>query len=167
MYEVIVHILREISEQSSLARLLAPLPGQTESLHSLLLRLESQAAAVTHKIGHHQHPLTRSVLQCVVLENDLSGYFVRDFLQLSQQVTEALKTEGLLPIPVGVRETSSSGAELSGAGGGDEETEYRRALSVLQYDSTDFTGNSTLIIYSNFYILRPHRPRLPAQTERF
>ena len=102
-----------------------------------------------------------------MLENDLSGYFVRDFLQLSQQVTEALKTEGLLPIPVGVRETSSSGAELSGAGGGDEETEYRRALSVLQYDSTDFTGNSTLIIYSNFYILRPHRPRLPAQTERF
>ena len=150
MYEVIVHILREISEQSSLARLLAPLPGQTESLHSLLLRLESQAAAVTHKIGQHQHPLTRSVLQYVVLENDLIGYFVRDFLQLSQQVTEALKTEGLLPIPVGVRETSSSVAQLCGAGGSDEEAEYRRALSVMQYDSTDFTGNSTLIIYSNF-----------------
>ena len=71
-----------------------------------------------------------------------SGYFTRDFLQLSHQVTEALKAEGLLPVSVGVRETESSGGA-----GDDEEAKYRKALSVLQYDSVDFTGDSCLAIY--------------------
>ena len=143
MYEVIVHLLREFSEQPSLVRLLAPLPGQAQSLHGLLLGLESQAASVSSKIGHHQHLLTR------------------DFLLLSHQVTEALKTEGLLPVPERVRETSSSGAA-----GEDEGTRYRRALSGLQYDTTDFTGGiliSQKIFYFNF--LPPCRPPLPEEAE--
>ena len=76
----------------------------------------------------------------MVLWELLSGYFTRDFLQLSQQVTEALETEGLLPVSVRVRETSSSEVEMSGAGGDDEDARYREALSVLQYDSMDITG---------------------------
>ena len=76
----------------------------------------------------------------MVLWELLSGYFTRDFLQLSQQVTEALETEGLLPVSVRVRETSSSEVEMSGAAGGDEDARYREALSVLQYDSMDITG---------------------------
>ena len=65
----------------------------------------------------------------------------RDFLQLSQQVTQALKAEGLLPDSIRVRETSSSEVEMSGAAGGeDEDAKYREALSVLQYDSVDITG---------------------------
>ena len=65
MYEVVVHLLREFSEQPSLVRLLAPLPGQAQSLHGLLLGLESQAASVSSKIGHHQHIITRSVRHSV------------------------------------------------------------------------------------------------------
>ena len=72
VYEVIVSLLRELSAQSGLARLLAPLPGQTRSLHNLLLSLETQAAGVTSRIGLHQHPLTRSVL--------VGGIIIRIFL---------------------------------------------------------------------------------------
>ena len=49
--QVIIGILSEMSEQSSLVSLLGPLPDQDTSLHSLLQSLECQARIVHEKVG--------------------------------------------------------------------------------------------------------------------
>ena len=51
MCQVIIGILSEMSEQSSLVSLLGPLPDQGTSLHSLLQSLECQARIVHEKVG--------------------------------------------------------------------------------------------------------------------
>ena len=51
MCQVIIGILSEMSEQSSLVSLLGPLPDQDTSLHSLLQSLECQARIVHEKVG--------------------------------------------------------------------------------------------------------------------
>ena len=51
LLQVIIGILREMSEQSSLVSLLGPLPDQHTSLHSLLQGLECQARIVHEKVG--------------------------------------------------------------------------------------------------------------------
>ena len=51
LYRVIIGILREMCEQSSLVSLLGPLSNQDQSLHSLLQFLETQARIANDKIG--------------------------------------------------------------------------------------------------------------------
>ena len=51
LYRVIIGILREMCEQSSLVSLLGPLSNQAQSLHSLLQTLETQARIANDKIG--------------------------------------------------------------------------------------------------------------------
>merc|ERR1719336_2022045 len=116
VFKLIIGILREMSEQSCLVSLLGPLPDQQTSLHSLLQNLESQARIVNDKIGkasaNGSVPCKdKSEVNVEPEPNKKSGSKVksgqcddgqgliiaRDFLSLSMQVTEALKSTGYLP----------------------------------------------------------------------
>ena len=49
--QVIIGIMREMSDQSSLVSLLGPLPDQDTSLHFLLQSLDCQARIMHEKVG--------------------------------------------------------------------------------------------------------------------
>ena len=77
----------------------------------------------------------------------------REFLQLSKEVTEALKQAGILPDVNGSTRTETPSPESpvagpsGGASGGflqpdGEEDRYRRALAPLQYESIEFASKS-------------------------
>ena len=175
VFKLIIGILREMSEQSCLVSLLGPLPDQQTSLHSLLQNLESQARIVNDKIGKAS---ANGSVPCkdkseVTVEpepNKKSGSKVksgqcddgqgliiaRDFLSLSMQVTEALKSTGYLPDINGITgtghrtDTPSPVAESpvpgpSGTGGGEENlmedgVKYVSVMAPLQYDSMEFAS---------------------------
>ena len=74
----------------------------------------------------------------------------REFLQLSKEVTEALKQAGILPDVNGSTRTETPSPESpvagpSGASGGllqpdGEEDRYKRALKPLQYEGIEFAS---------------------------
>ena len=67
-------------------------------------------------------------------------FYVRDFLVLSRDVTEALKTAGYLPDINGSTRTETPSPESPGPSGLDEEGRYRLALSPLQYEELEFAS---------------------------
>ena len=79
----------------------------------------------------------------------------RDFLQLSKEVTEALKQAGILPDVNGSTRTETPSPESpvagpSGASGGllqpdGEEDRYKRALKPLQYEGIEFASKMSFI----------------------
>jgi len=175
VFKLIIGILREMSEQSCLVSLLGPLPDQQTSLHSLLQNLESQARIVNDKIGkasaNGSVPCKdKSEVNVEPEPNKKSGSKVksgqcddgqgliiaRDFLSLSMQVTEALKSTGYLPDINGITgaghrtDTPSPVAESpvpgpSGTGGGEENlmedgVKYVSVMAPLQYDSMEFAS---------------------------
>ena len=81
----------------------------------------------------------------------------RDFLNLSKEVTEALKTNGFLPETNGSTrtETPSPGSPVAGPSGvgqldGVEDNErYRLALSPLQYEGMEFASHSFMFEMSS------------------
>ena len=89
----------------------------------------------------------------------------RDFLQLSKEVTEALKQAGILPDVNGSTRTETPSPESpvagpSGASGGllqpdGEEDRYRRALAPLQYESIEFASKSSRLLTIPIPLLSP------------
>ena len=72
-------------------------------------------------------------------------FFIRDFLVLSRDVTEALKTAGYLPDINGSTRTETPSPESPGPSGLDEEGRYRLALSPLQYEGLEFASKIFLL----------------------
>ena len=73
----------------------------------------------------------------------LISSLLRDFLLLSKEVTEALKLAGYLPDVNGSTRTETPSPESPVAGPSDPESEeerYKRALSPLQYEGTEFAS---------------------------
>jgi len=151
VYRVIIGILREMCEQSCLVRLLGPLPNQDQSLHSLLQSLETQARIANDKIGKasaNGSVPSRSKKTEEGSKDD--GQMAKDFLVLSKDVTEALKTAGYLPDVNGSSRTETPSPESPQAGpsagpssaGIDEDERYRLLLLPLQYEGMEFASHS-------------------------
>jgi len=136
--QMLTHKLHIPAAQPYLVSLLAPLPDQMTSVHSLLLALETQARILLEKIGKAaaNGSVPRSVGGAGKVEslsaaaqnvsgapsaggaaNDDKGAddkLAREFLSLSKEVTQALKNTGFLPDING--ESSSSSGATSAAG---------------------------------------------------
>ena len=171
VFSVIIEIMREMSQQSSLVSLLGPLPDQQTSLHSLLQILDPQARIVNDKIGKASangsvpckaspvpvnikpepcKPKKKCSSNSVDENQDLT--LARNILNLSKQVTEALKSTGYLPDVNGISVSRSSTPESSssptpGASGlaeqvmeDPEEAQYKGVMVKLQYESVEFAS---------------------------
>ena len=171
VFSVIIEIMREMSQQSSLVSLLGPLPDQQTSLHSLLQILDPQARIVNDKIGKASangsvpckaspvpvniepepcKPKKKISSNSVDENQDLT--LARNILNLSKQVTEALKSTGYLPDVNGISVSRSSTPESSssptpGASGlaeqvmeDPEEAQYKSVMVKLQYESVEFAS---------------------------
>jgi len=152
VYRVIIGILREMCEQSCLVSLLASLPNQAQSLHCLLQSLETQARIANDKIGKAS---ANGSVPCRSKKSDDAakddGQMAKDFLVLSKEVTEALKTAGYLPDINGSTRTETPSPESPVAGPSgvghldgaeDDDSRYRLSLSPLQYEGIEFASHS-------------------------
>ena len=94
----------------------------------------------------------------------------RDFLNLSKEVTEALKTNGYLPETNGSTrtETPSPGSPVAGPSGvGQLDNErYRLALSPLQYEGMEFASHSFMFEMSSSSVRRTPRSRAAVAARR-
>jgi len=160
VYRVVIGITREISSQPCLVSLLGPLPDQKASLHSLLQGLESQACILIERIGKASangsvpKPDKVGRPEPAKLNSDQSGdALARDFLNLSKEVTQALKNTGYLPDINGEgssadsRESPEPVAGTSGQGEKEKvpsqkdiwADQYTSVMRDLQFDSIEFS----------------------------
>lgn len=160
VYKVVIGIIREICQQSCLLSLLASLPDQKSSLHSLLLGLEPQARILIERIGkasaNGSVPKPDKVGKPELKSHnaDQSGdALARDFLALSKEVTQALKVTGYLPDINGEgssadsRESPEPVAGTSGHGEKEKVPtqkdiwgeQYETVMRDLQFDSIEFS----------------------------
>ncbi len=128
VYQCVINIIREICNQPYLVTLLGTLPDQTTSLHSLLQALEKQAKVLLEKIGKAsangsvvkptspaddgapqvQRASAASKIAEKINEKASGDKLARDFLNLSQEVTQALSCVVAGP-------SSSSSSSVAGA----------------------------------------------------
>jgi len=116
VYRCVINIIRELA-QPGLTTLLGQLPDQTQSLHSLLLSLESQAQILLDKIGKSSAngsvPKSGKASSDKVTEKTTDDRLARDFISLSKEVSKVLRNTGYWPDINGETTTSSSATAVS------------------------------------------------------
>lgn len=173
VYRVVIGITREISSQPCLVSLLGSLPDQKSSLHSLLQGLESQARILIERIGKASangsvpKPDKVGRPEPKPLNSDQSGdALARDFLNLSKEVTVALKHTGYLPDINGEGSSADSRESpepVAGTSGHGEKQkmptqkdiwaeQYTTVMRDLQFDSIEFsqTGRDAHFFQADF-----------------
>ncbi|XP_023334729.1 uncharacterized protein LOC111706168 [Eurytemora carolleeae] len=133
VYRMLVGIIKELSTQSTLLSLLGPLPDQKNSIHFLLQNLEQQAKIMISRIG--KASANGSVPKAekgkpVKNEDHASASggdnLAKEFLLLSNQVTQALKNTCVLP-----EATAEGGVRTNGV------STSSQSVNPIQPDQTD------------------------------
>jgi len=172
VYKIILDIIRELANQNHLIPLLGPLPGQDNSIHSLLQSMEPQASIYLDKIGSASTngsvpKSSKGSMKCgrqpaagLTQKGNISeDSVVRDFLSVSKEVTNALKSVGLVPdlnssyvVPCTPNSesdcTSPSPHPSSSPTLPDPSSNYRSSLQPLQFQNTEFDTASGLSVHA-------------------
>jgi len=143
VYRCVINIIRELA-QPGLTTLLGQLPDQTQSLHSLLLSLESQAQILLDKIGKSSAngsvPKSGKASSDKVTEKTTDDRLARDFVSLSKEVSKVLRNAGYWPDINGETTTSSSATAQSP----NSSVNFTEANGGLEVDGEPLPGPSGL-----------------------